>query len=753
MKNKFKKVTLILLLLVGFLFIGTACEPLNNLFDNLSSGIEQKNTDTKLEEFITVTFDFSSDYYENISLMIKRDQNIYEPVNPYLSDHKFKGWYFEDEKYNFKTKVTKDITLKANWEINNGEQPIDEDNFLITFDYNMPKFNSVTIKVEKGNKTIEPIAPERIGYNFLGWFLDLDSVESFDFSKIVTNDLRLIAKWKETSIVPLEEDVNVTFIFANELSPMEIKIPHGTKVLEPKAPTKEGYTFSGWTNNFDDKEFNFQSHVTNDLVLEAQWQEGNDIPIEPIDDDVRITFNFSASEIPKLVEIKIKKGTKSIEPKAPTYDKFVFIGWFKDKDDVEAFDFNTTINADLGLIAKWEPEKYLPQYNNITFISYGDEFIVNTIEAERDFGITRPVDPVKEYHNFLGWYEEESSTKFDFDNTLVERDYVLIARWELEEKQVNVLFEYNNEDIIVKVDLGSTVNEPVITLDPNYTLVGWKDENGNFFDFSTPIYRHITLEAVIYPLMENHFNYISQHVMRGNVKIIKTLYANYNSGIPSRKLDSFIGSGVIIKQELNTYYVLTNHHVISKSYKLNDGNYTDAAAAIFIIEDYLSREHDEVELVLDGLEEVGHDLAILKFTPKDVLDDLEVINVSTNFNESGLLTTVGQPQGQKNTITVGTYVSEITISLILNGLQRPLRSIEITNPGAGGSSGSMVINQSFEIVGLIFAGPKDVPFTDSTKMYAVPLDVIQDFLIILQNKLDNSLVYNNNLMFGIFAQI
>ena len=50
-------------------------------------------------------------------------------------------------------------------------------------------------EVNKGDKAIEPTNPTRDGYTFNGWYLSLTDVTPYDFSKEVTENIELIAKW------------------------------------------------------------------------------------------------------------------------------------------------------------------------------------------------------------------------------------------------------------------------------------------------------------------------------------------------------------------------------------------------------------------------------------------------------------------------------------------------------------------------------------------------------------------------------
>ena len=62
----------------------------------------------------TVSFDTNGGSAVN-SLTIKEDGTISEPTAPTREGYIFEGWYYNDEKFDFSTKITKDMTLEARW--------------------------------------------------------------------------------------------------------------------------------------------------------------------------------------------------------------------------------------------------------------------------------------------------------------------------------------------------------------------------------------------------------------------------------------------------------------------------------------------------------------------------------------------------------------------------------------------------------------------------------------------------------------
>ncbi len=115
-------------------------------------------------------------------------------------------------------------------------------------------------------------------------------------------------------------------------------------------------------------------------------------------------------------------------------------------------------------------------------------------QVESGATVTRPNNPSKDGHRFLGWYLNNIEYNF---TTPITGNLVLEAKWEVEITTCNVTFNPNNEteSTITEVDSGSTVTEPADPIKTDSGFLGWYDEDGNLFDFTTTINSDITLHA------------------------------------------------------------------------------------------------------------------------------------------------------------------------------------------------------------------------------------------------------------------
>lgn len=111
-------------------------------------------------------------------------------------------------------------------------------------------------------------------------------------------------------------------------------------IVEPTAPTKEGYIFVGWYSNGE--RFNFSTtKVTEDLKLEARWTKDNAIIYT-------ITFDSKGGE--KVESINVEKNNVIGNLPKPTKKDYTFDGWYF---GTELVNNNTVVTRDMTLVAKW----------------------------------------------------------------------------------------------------------------------------------------------------------------------------------------------------------------------------------------------------------------------------------------------------------------------------------------------------------------------------------------------------------------
>ncbi|MBQ6465572.1 MAG: InlB B-repeat-containing protein, partial [Oscillospiraceae bacterium] len=112
---------------------------------------------------------------------------------------------------------------------------------------------------------------------------------------------------------------------------------------------------------------------------------------------------------------------------------------------------------------------------------------------------TAPADPYREGFTFVGWYAGDDL--FDFDNTPINSDITLTARWE--EITHTVTFINHSEVVATEtVADGDTVTPPALQPLDGSEHVGWIAEGETeLFDFDTPITSDLTLTAKWIPVL------------------------------------------------------------------------------------------------------------------------------------------------------------------------------------------------------------------------------------------------------------
>ena len=182
-------------------------------------------------------------------------------------------------------------------------------------------------------------------------------------------------------------------------------------------------------------------------------------------------------------------------------------------------------------------------------------------------------------------------------------------------------------------------------------------------------------------------NELNNEIIKSNVMITNEVKSYFNTTSISS------GSGTIISEDSDKYYVLTNNHVI---YSLNSNRTS------YYIYDYLNNEYRaNVEFY-----NPDYDLALLSFNKGS--NQLRVMKMADGdpYVKDNIIA-IGQPLGQRNVITFGEVIMYDYVTCDECNVNQSNIKYECMYYDAvttNGNSGGMIINFDYELVGVVTYG-------------------------------------------------
>ena len=304
-----------------------------------------------------------------------------KPENPTEDGWKFKGWYRSDdyigEPFDFTTAITENTTLHAKW----------ARTWTVSFDVGSHGTAPTAQTVENGAKATKPADPTAEDYSFQGWYTDTRYTMEYDFSKEVTEDTTVYAKWVKKPIVSFNKNGHGT-------APASQTVELNGKAVKPADPTAEGYVFRGWyTTAACTTEFDFNTPIAADTTLYAKW-----------DEIYTVTFNVGDHGTAPAPQ-KVENGGKATKPENPTAKGWRFDGWYTDTRYTTKYTFNEEVTADTTLYAKWT------QLFTLTFETNGGTKIDSVEAPDGSLVYLGSYKPTKSGYYFVGWYTDKNLTR------------------------------------------------------------------------------------------------------------------------------------------------------------------------------------------------------------------------------------------------------------------------------------------------------------------------------------------------------
>lgn len=262
-----------------------------------------------------------------------------------------------------------------------------------------------------------------------------------------------------------------------------------------EAPTRDGYTFTGWYRSAGASEgdrWKVTDKVESAITLYAGWTSESYIT-------VRFELSLSAGEnvdnAPQ--DVKLKSGSLVLEPTDPVRAGYIFKGWYADSGLSEKFDFAAdTVTADTTLYAKWAKLYTV----TLKTPNGSDDFLIE--EGKTLAEVSVPTDKSK---MFIGLYDSASfAKKLEFSdpvtkNMTVYAKYVTPTATSKYNLRVEK-YDYNNDGVAY-----ISTKEPLDTLvipskvgDVNITEV--RVENSYYDDdLQTDVFPELRVGTLIFP--------------------------------------------------------------------------------------------------------------------------------------------------------------------------------------------------------------------------------------------------------------
>ncbi len=353
--------------------------------------------------------------------------------------------------------TTEDLQFTANWKVNS---------YTITFDTDGGS-TVVPIEGDFGTAVTKPADPTKEGYTFAGWDVTIPTT-------MPAGDLTITATWTVN-------EYTITFDSDGGTAVAPITKDFGEAVTAPAAPTREGYTFAGWSVEIP------STMPAKNLTIKALWTVN------------QYTITFDTDGGTAVESITLDFGAAVTKPENPMKPGYTFAGW--------SAEIPATMPAkDMTIKAIWTINQY-----TITFDTNGGSAIDPII---RNYGaaVTAPVDPTREGYTFAGWDVEIPAT-------MPAENITITAQWDINEYTITFVTSGGTEIRPMTQFFGSKVTAPEDPTREGYTFDGWDVEIPDMMPA-----KNLTITA---RWTINSYNLI----YKVDGEIIETISLNYGSAI------------------------------------------------------------------------------------------------------------------------------------------------------------------------------------------------------------------------------
>jgi uncharacterized repeat protein (TIGR02543 family) len=308
-------------------------------------------------------------------------------------------------------------------------------------------------------------APTRAGYTLTGWSrTTTGSVVSFSggYAPADTSGFTLYAIWSANSNTIVYNSQGGTAIDNGTMLT-------GGSIATAPAPTRAGYTLSGWSRTSSGSVVSFAGSGyapsdTSGFTLYAIWSANT----------LNVTYQSNGGSL--VTGITTTTGASiSAAPTAPTRAGYTFQGWFANSDltgSAISFSYAHGQTGDFTLYAKWTANTL-----NVTYNSNGGSPVTGITTTTAASISAAPTAPTRAGYTFAGWFDNSNLTGSEIAFSYAHGqtgDFTLYAKWTA--NTLNVTFDSNGGSVVTGIQTATAASisaAPTAPTRAGYTFAGW----------------------------------------------------------------------------------------------------------------------------------------------------------------------------------------------------------------------------------------------------------------------------------------
>ena len=243
-------------------------------------------------------------------------------------------------------KIEKNLTIDVKYDL---------DNHTLTFETNGGSaIDPVTVR--HGNAVARPTDPTKDKYTFIGWYVDPEFTEEYDFATVLEADKTIYAKFELTSTPIGDIYVRYDVLHIKQLPDGSYDLANAeVEHLSAKKDTTVTAVVKDYSATHHINVNSTLSKLTDTAIQPYPGADGKPVyTILSVYYDLDFhTLTFDTMGGSRIDPVTVRHGNAVAKPKDPVNGGYIFDGWYTDKTYRTPYNFATVLTQDTTIYAKW----------------------------------------------------------------------------------------------------------------------------------------------------------------------------------------------------------------------------------------------------------------------------------------------------------------------------------------------------------------------------------------------------------------